>query len=163
MIKFSVGGRAVAKERPRLGNGGFYTPTKTKNYERLVARIFQKHGFDMINGYVGARIKIYMSVPKSKPKKLWIDNIKWSKQNCLDGKIRPTSHGDIDNIVKSVLDGLNGVAFQDDCLVQELHAEKWFAETDYVEVELWELKTRQFISNLESRVKHDTNRSTDNI
>ena len=37
--------------------------------------------------------------------------------------------GDIDNLSKSILDGLNGIAFEDDSQVAELHASKFFTES----------------------------------
>jgi Holliday junction resolvase RusA-like endonuclease len=129
---FTIEGKPIAKQRPRLGRGGFYTPTKTKNYEKLVGSTYQKLGFSKIDGYIKATIKIFFQIPPSYPKR--------KKEDCRKGKIRPTAHGDTDNIVKAVLDGLNGIAYEDDCVIEEIHAEKWYAERDYVEVQLQELK-----------------------
>lgn len=41
---------------------------------------------------------------------------------------------DIDNVVKAVLDALNGVAYRDDTQVIELHVRKSYSEKPRVEV-----------------------------
>ena len=46
------------------------------------------------------------------------------------GEIKPTVKPDIDNIVKIVLDGLNGVAFTDDKQVIEIQAQKCYVFDD---------------------------------
>ena len=46
-----------------------------------------------------------------------------------DQKIRPTGKPDIDNIIKAVLDGLNGVAFKDDAQVVFISAQKLYSDT----------------------------------
>jgi Holliday junction resolvase RusA-like endonuclease len=46
-----------------------------------------------------------------------------------------TSRPDLDNIVKSILDGLNGVIFEDDAVVAEIVASKKYGE-ERVEVQI---------------------------
>ena len=60
----------------------------------------------------------------------------WSKaktKNALGGLIAP-GRPDIDNYLKAVLDGCNGVAFLDDSQVVAVYATKRYAETDGVRV-----------------------------
>ncbi len=52
----------------------------------------------------------------------------------LGGKILPAKKPDIDNVVKAVLDALNGVAYRDDTQVIELHVRKSYSEKPRVEV-----------------------------
>lgn len=54
----------------------------------------------------------------------------------LDGKILPAKKPDIDNVVKAVLDALNGVAYRDDTQVVELHVRKSYSEKPRVEVSI---------------------------
>lgn len=67
-------------------------------------------------------ITAFYLVPKSWSKK---------KQEAVrTGDIKPTVKPDIDNIVKIVLDGLNGVAFTDDKQVIEIQAQKCYVFDD---------------------------------
>lgn len=131
-----VHGTPVPKGRPRFsGRGGFarsYTPKKTREYEALVAESFKSMNPKAvpIQGYVNAIIRVYFPVPKSATKKV--------KQDMLLGKTMPTTRKDLDNVVKSCLDALNGLAYQDDSQVVEIHAYKAYAEHGYLVAEIHE-------------------------
>ena len=57
----------------------------------------------------------------------------------LSGEIGYTKKIDADNLAKSILDALNGVAYTDDAQVGLLLVYKAYAETARVEVQLKEL------------------------
>ena len=65
---------------------------------------------------------------------------KQKRQDCAEGFIRP-SRADIDNYIKSVLDGLNKVAYADDRYIYKIEAEKRYTE--------YEARTEITIENLE--------------
>lgn len=135
-MKFVVYGEPVAKGRPRFSSrGGFvrsYTPEKTLNYENLV-----KISFDMckdkekIEGELQVIINAFFPIPKSTSKK--------KQQMMLDGSVHPTKKPDTDNIAKTILDALNGRAFDDDKQVVVLHVEKHYSNEPRVEVEITEV------------------------
>ena len=54
------------------------------------------------------------------------------------GKPDVQHNGDIDNVAKSVLDGLNGIAWEDDTIVYDLHITKHYVcdENDPERVEV---------------------------
>jgi Holliday junction resolvase RusA-like endonuclease len=52
----------------------------------------------------------------------------------LDNKIYPTIKPDTDNIAKSILDSLNGIAYKDDKQVVKLTVEKRYDEIPSVSV-----------------------------
>ena len=79
------------------------------------------------DNYIRIRMKFKFEVPKSYSKKKRID--------ALEGKIRPTK-ADIDNYIKSVLDGLNGKAFKDDRYIYAILAEKEYSEEACIEVSI---------------------------
>ena len=58
------------------------------------------------------------------------------KVQMLRGIFKPTKKPDIDNIIKIVLDSLNGVAFADDIQIVSVKASKDFADSDFLEIEL---------------------------
>jgi Holliday junction resolvase RusA-like endonuclease len=66
----------------------------------------------------------YYGVPKSKSKKVAAD--------MLNGHILPTKKPDIDNIAKIILDGLNGIAWDDDKQIVELLVGKRYGEPSVI-------------------------------
>lgn len=67
-----------------------------------------------------------LPIPKSHPKK--------RQEACLSGFERHTKRPDLDNLAKSVLDGLNGVIWQDDSQIVSLHLTKVYASAPGVDV-----------------------------
>ena len=126
-VKFSIPGPPIAKQRPRLGKGGHvYTPTRTKVYEEI-CRLSYRNLYYFENEYISIKILFKFEVPKSYSKK--------DKQKALEGKIRP-SRADIDNYIKSVLDGLNKIAYKDDRVICSIYAEKIYADKAETIVEI---------------------------
>lgn len=75
---------------------------------------------------VCVRLDIYFKVPGT-----------WSKKrrtDALAGIERPAKAPDIDNIVKSVADGMNGIVWVDDSQIVELVCSKHYALEPYVSV-----------------------------
>lgn len=126
-VRFKIDGPVAAKQRPRLGKGGHvYTPSKTKVYEEICKLSYgNKYYFE--NENISIKILFKFEVPKSYSKK--------KKQEALEGKIRP-SKADIDNYIKSILDGLNKVAYKDDRAIYSIYAEKIFADKSETIVEI---------------------------
>lgn len=140
MIEFEIPGDPVAKQRPRMTKSGHvYTPTKTREYEKLVkeAYISKSRGWKYDKDVpLMVRIIAYFPIPKSDSKK--------RKTEKKIGMIRPTIKSDIDNICKSILDGLNGVAYVDDRQIVSLHASKWYAESPMVRVMILPVREEGF-------------------
>lgn len=84
-----------AKGRPRFGNGKTYTPDSTRYEEDVIGWEWaSKHGGDLLAGDVAI------------------------------GMVAVGGGADIDNILKLVLDALNGVAWEDDRQVAHVNAWK---------------------------------------
>lgn len=95
MPEITVPGEPVAKQRPRRGkNGQWYTPRQTVEYEELVGWTWRQARHKPLSGPIALRVVFY-----------------------LGGRDK-----DLDNLVKCVLDGLNGVAWEDDRQVLDLEA-----------------------------------------
>ena len=116
----------VAKQRPRLTRSGHaYTPAKTRDYEALIHREWvDQCGETAIEGAIEVNVTFGMRVPKS------FSSVKRSK--ALSGEIKPAVRPDIDNLVKAVLDALNGVAFKDDGQITKINALKVYSESPCV-------------------------------
>lgn len=57
----------------------------------------------------------------------------------LEGNIRPIKKPDIDNILKSVFDGLNGIAFKDDTQIIRIQTEKFYSNEPRIDIEIKEI------------------------
>lgn len=126
MIEFEVVGKIQPKQRPKFKRcGAFvqtYTPEPTLKYQKLVADSYiAKYGDTKLEGALVVDISAFFNVPKSLSKK---------KKAELWGKPNTQHNGDIDNVAKSILDGLNGVAYNDDTIVYDLHIRKYYVMSD---------------------------------
>lgn len=126
-LNFSILGTPTGKGRPRFYRGRAVTPKKTRDYEALVRHEAQQaleHMVQLPNFEAPCEVSIdvYYTVPKSYTKKQRL-------QIAESGAwvVRP-SKPDLDNIVKSVLDGMNGIVFRDDVQVVSLRAKKHWCE-----------------------------------
>lgn len=128
MIQFFVPGKPVGKGRPRFTrSGNTFTPEKTRAYEAAVAWECRKAMKGKLPSTLPQNVSVEVMV---KPPKSWT---KIKTKNALGGFIAP-GRPDIDNYLKAVLDGCNGVAFLDDSQVVAVYATKRYAETDGVRV-----------------------------
>lgn len=111
---FRVESRPVPKARPRVARGHAYTPKRTKDYEEIVRIAYKKAGGTKLEGAVFMRIGAVYKAPK---KSLLYHN--------------RTKKPDLDNIAKAIMDGLNGIAYEDDAQVSVLQIEKLYGKEDY--------------------------------
>lgn len=72
------------------------------------------------------QVFIYLEAPKSWKKK--------DKQDAIDGKIYPTGMniGDLDNHLKSILDGCNRVVYEDDSSIVSMSAQMRYSDSDKI-------------------------------
>lgn len=122
MVYFFVPGKVQGKARPRFSSrsGTVYTPGRTKSYERQIAEAYEAQQGPCFEGAVMVIIEAVFPIPKSWPLA--------KKVEAMAGKL-PPGKPDIDNILKVVLDGLNGIAYEDDKQVVLTQCKKVYADT----------------------------------
>lgn len=131
-MKLEIKGKPLGKGRPRLGRYSTYTPEKTKNYEEYVKLCYMnKYNIKQTptEKPLKAKITAFFEVPTSYSKK---------KKKELIGQPH-TTRPDIDNIVKIILDSLNGLAYKDDNQIAKLEVEKVYGEEAKVVLEITEI------------------------
>ena len=136
MREFKIPGKAQAKQRPRMGRSGIvYTPKETLVYENYVKMCYSDYanqfGWLPYETQIRAEIEVLVQVPKS--------DSKVKRKAKLEGEMRPTVKPDCDNLAKSILDSLNGLAYHDDKQVVELVVKKYYAENAEVKIKLTEV------------------------
>ena len=99
-VSFVVDGQPVPKARARAGRGGVhYTPEKTRSYERRVG----------VNRFREEYLKYGDDWPMDKRYRVTVCAYFSDRRNR-----------DLDNVLKSVLDGLNKHAYHDDRQVDDM-------------------------------------------
>lgn len=122
-VRIEIPGVPVGKARPRFTRSGrVYTAKKTTEYEHRVALGFLHSGEKSFAQNVPLVIDIIaeMPIPKSTPK--------YKLKQMVEEEIPHIKKPDLDNIVKAVLDGLNGIAFPDDNQICRISAFKKYSE-----------------------------------
>ena len=129
-ITVTIPGEPVGKGRPRFTKSGTpYTPQKTRAYENKVAFLyklaargqkFQRHVPVVIE------IRAFYEIPQSDSKR--------QRERKLSGAILPCKKPDIDNVVKAMLDAINGIAYEDDAQVVTISASKAYSERPRMEI-----------------------------
>lgn len=123
MPTFTIPGKPFGKQRPRATRQGrIYTPAATVAYERTVGVLARQHFLEPIAGPVRLTVTAVFEPAQS-----------WSKKRRAAAMGQPhTQKPDIDNCLKSILDGLNRIAWADDSQVAEITAVKLWGETAQV-------------------------------
>lgn len=133
-VRFTVPGQPRGKGRPRFTRSGHaYTDNKTKEYESRIAWCYLEQAGDytfLDDSPLRVSVTAIMQIPKSTTKKKQVA--------MLNGEIAPKTKPDVDNILKIVLDGLQGVAFKDDKNVTESQIIKIYGSQPKIEVSIQE-------------------------
>ena len=125
-IVFEVPGEPRGKGRPRFirSTGLAYTPPETRAYEKKIMEAFRLCSRDYLfpdTAYISVKVTAVYAIPKSATK---------ATRAAIDsGAILPKKKPDIDNVLKVVLDSLNGIAYKDDSQVVDVIGKKYMAAT----------------------------------
>jgi len=135
MLEIKIPMRPVAKARPRFANGRCYTDEKTKRAEDAIAWAVKaemiKHGIPMYETALSMYVEFGFAFPKSLSKQ--------ERELVKNGKFHHIKRPDLDNVCKTVMDSLNGLAYRDDSLIAHLEAFKVYGESDHIIIRLEEI------------------------
>ena len=129
MRRFTVPGEPKPKQRPRVSvvSGRIthaYTPAETVAYEAKVRNAY-------MDAYPAAlpfpkltplevEAVFYLPIPASWSRK--------AREKAEAGRKTPTKRPDLDNLLKAILDAVNGIAWADDCQIIRTVCEKRYGE-----------------------------------
>ena len=129
VIEITVPGAPVGKARPRVTRSGHaYTPEKTRAYEQKVKLCWKQQSGEHFPPGAGICVEIaaYMPIPSS---------LSMRKQETLFGK-EHLKKPDLDNVIKAILDALNGCAYGDDSAIWMVTASKYYGKSPQVKIRL---------------------------
>jgi Holliday junction resolvase RusA-like endonuclease len=118
MIPVTKGGKAQVM-------GVAYKTREDKLYENAIRDAYNAtySGIKPLHGYLRVAIDARFPIPASTSRK--------NRAEMMDGHILPDKKPDIDNITKSVLDALNGIAWEDDKQVVRISVGKRYENMTY--------------------------------
>ena len=120
-VVFFVPGTVVPKARPRMNRktGAVYTPKGTAHFEGIVRSIAAVHFPEPFTGPVGVEMTFALPRPK---------RLIWKRKRMVP--VWHTTRPDLDNLEKTIMDALNGIAWNDDAQVCRKFAEKYIVSGD---------------------------------
>lgn len=138
-IRFEIPGKPIGKARPRVTmRGGYaraYTPERTKEFEnRIKDAYIEKYGYQKMSGALAIDVIAWFEPPASTSKK--------NRKAMINGDVPYSKKPDTDNVIKAVLDALNGVAYDDDSYVIAVYGFKCYGEYNHTDVVITKLGGR---------------------
>lgn len=130
-LEFTIDGKVQPQQRPRFSRqGGFvktYDPPESARYKKHVAQVAEQHSLEeLIDSPIKLTVDAYIEIPKSYTKK--------KRKQIEDGELLHIKKPDIDNMLKSITDGITGVLWTDDNLIVELIGRKHYSENPRAEI-----------------------------
>ena len=122
MITFTIPGKPESWQRANRNGKRTFDTSKNKSAKQTIGKagLAAMVGRKPIQGPVRLKLAFMFDWPASYTK-----TRRWA---CY-GNMKDTKP-DIDNLAKMVMDGLNGIAWNDDAQVCEIHATKFFSQQE---------------------------------
>ena len=137
-------GKPQAQQRPRHRvvkpkDGRVFSQTyeqaESRDFKAVMHLLGQKvlaeAGEKPLEGAVSLFVRVYVAVPNGVSKK--------KREEMLKGDVYPTKKPDVDNLLKAVMDALNGVWYKDDKQVTLTTVCKVYDEKDWMQVDCWDM------------------------
>ena len=126
----------VEQARPRatrMGRGiRLYDPKKVSVYKKQLAMMCKfQYKQAPLTGPLMVELNFFRHIQSSISKK--------ERELRMSGSHRPVVKPDTDNYIKSTLDGLNGLLWEDDNQIVDLVAHKYYSDKQRVEIEVTKL------------------------
>ena len=127
-ISLTIPGEPRAKQRPKWFKHGTYTPEKTVSYETYVKELFSIKYPEFMPKEEALALHIWagLLMPKSASKK---------KLGMMKlGILEPSKKPDVDNILKTVMDALEKLAYNNDSQICHVVIDKEYSERPRLEI-----------------------------
>lgn len=131
VYRVHIPAKPVGKQRPRATRAGrVFTPKQTVNAEAWVRLCCTEQvGAPCLQGALQVRVEVVLPIAPSWPAR--------RRQEAARGALWPVGKPDADNVLKLVLDALNGIAWADDSQLVSVSVLKRYGPAPGMVVE-WE-------------------------
>jgi len=107
------------KKRPKVYRWATVNPSKKDEEDvRILFKKIKTKPKKPLSQQIRVQFKFYVTPPKSTPQ--------WKYEYIENGYLRPNKSPDLDNYVKLILDALNGLLWEDDRFIVEIHSGKYY-------------------------------------
>lgn len=132
IIALSVPGEPQGKQRPKWSKVGTYSPKKTVNYETYIKELFAVAypDFEPVESALEMELTAGLLIPPSQSNR--------KKRLMEEREIRPTKRPDGDNVLKVVMDALEGLAYKNDSQIVTALIEKYYTKKPGLEIRIFE-------------------------
>lgn len=121
MNKLFIPGVPISSARPRVTRNGTFLPKKSREYKKTIQEHYiRNNGGDYGDVPVEMMLWFIFPIPKSYSKK--------KRKQIQEREYAYMGKPDIDNLEKSIMDALNGLAYKDDAQVVSLFSVKTYTE-----------------------------------
>lgn len=136
-MSVTVYGRPQGKGRPRYtvrgGRVMAYTPASTKAYEEKIRQAWMEQDGRCFGTLPLALIlRAYYPTPSKAHKS--------EREAMLAGHVPVVGKVDLDNLLKAVMDSLQGVAYDNDCQITYISATRAYSDNPRIEVDIIPIK-----------------------
>lgn len=130
MYQLVVPGKPNGKQRPRLGRGGhIYSPEDVDGFASKIQVVARMEHVECTTNPVAFDMLVLRAMPKS-----------WSKtKRAAMENEAAIGKPDIDNVLKSAMDALTGIAWEDDTQVTHVAMRRLWSQRDEVVLGISEL------------------------
>lgn len=131
-LTFEVLGTPVPQHRPRFARSGKFVRTYNVKEdgiyrEKLYWEAKKALKTPILRGIpLTVTIDVFRQMPASLPPA--------KRDLALLGVVRPSTRPDVDNYLKQIFDGLNGIVWEDDGQIVTVTAAKWYSERPGIKV-----------------------------
>ncbi|WP_076657676.1 RusA family crossover junction endodeoxyribonuclease [Lactiplantibacillus plantarum] len=141
MIRHTFMLTPVQQQRPRATRYGrsirLYDPKAVKQFKQAVAEeAMLTYRNQPLSGSLAVTLVFYR--PFYRPVQQSLSKVE--KQRRIDGRHLPVVKPDLDNYIKSFLDALHGIYWQDDALITDIVASKRYGRQPRIEIEVKEIE-----------------------
>jgi len=119
-ITFTIPGKVVGWKRARRRGKQYFTDPEMAAYQEAIQILAKAAGVRPTEGPMRLLITAYYPMLKGMTARERLD--------AVQRVLRPTARKDIDNVLKNVMDALNGIAYADDNCVCDVAISKFYGE-----------------------------------
>lgn len=133
VLYFIIHTEPKPKKRPKVYRWATVNPSEADEKElATLVQAMPNCPQTPMSGQVRVSFKFYKTPPKNTPQ--------WQLPLMENGLLRPNKSPDLDNYVKFALDALNGIIWEDDRFIVEMHSVKLYSlDNPRIEIQVEEI------------------------
>jgi len=130
MLIYEIHSKPTPEKQTRFCMGRAYNPNKRTTQE-IIWQLSPMAPKEPLKGAIGMDLFFYLPIPKGTSKAL--------RKDMINGKVRPTTRPDFDNLAYLVTNAMKNLIYHDDAQVVRCLTEKYYSEMPKTVIRVWEM------------------------